>query len=122
MITKVHINGYKKFKDLSFTPNKGINILVGANDSGKSTLLEAIRLCIEKKSGSARVQDTPNPYWFNVERVQEFFKTLNSKGINDALQILPSIYIEVHFDVPNGADQFLSGMHNISKKNPLEFL
>lgn len=116
MITKVHINGYKKFKDLSFTPNKGINILVGANDSGKSTLLEAIRLCIEKKSGSARAQDTPNPYWFNVERVQEFFKTLNSKGINDALQILPSIYIEVHFDVPNGADQFLSGMHNISKK------
>ena len=48
MITKVRIIGYKKFKDFSFTPNERINILVGANDSGKSTLLEAIRLCIEK--------------------------------------------------------------------------
>jgi hypothetical protein len=116
LITKVHINGYKKFKNFSFTPNERINILVGANDSGKSTLLEAIRLCIEKKFGSAKVQDTPNPYWFNVEGVQEFFKALNSKGINDALQLLPSIYIEVHFDTPNGADHILSGMHNIERE------
>lgn len=111
MITKVRIIGYKKFKDFSFTPNERINILVGANDSGKSTLLEAIRLCIEKKSGSARMQDTPNPYWFNVEGVQEFFDNLKSKKIDDALQSLPSIYIEVHFDTPNGADPILSGMH-----------
>ena len=59
MITKVHINGYKKFKDLSFTPNKGINILVGANDSGKSTLLEAIRLCIEKNLAQQEYRTPP---------------------------------------------------------------
>ena len=59
MITKVHINGYKKFKNFSFIPNERINILVGANDSGKSTLLEAIKLCIEKNLAQQECRTLP---------------------------------------------------------------
>ncbi len=46
-ITKVTIENYKSFNGrFSFEPNKGLNILVGDNESGKSTILEAIHLAL----------------------------------------------------------------------------
>ena len=41
-IKKIQINGYGKLKDISFQLNKGINIIQGDNESGKSTLLNYI--------------------------------------------------------------------------------
>lgn len=46
-ISKIHIENLKIFKDsFKLTLNKGINILVGDNESGKSTIIEAIHLAL----------------------------------------------------------------------------
>lgn len=46
MITRIVIQGYRLFEEFELEPNPGMNILVGDNDAGKSTLLEAISLAL----------------------------------------------------------------------------
>ena len=45
-IKRISIQGYKKFKELDFEFNPKMNILIGENEAGKSTILDAIRLVL----------------------------------------------------------------------------
>ena len=46
-ICKVHIENFKTIKgSFKLNLNKGVNILVGDNEAGKSTIIEAITLAI----------------------------------------------------------------------------
>ncbi|MGQ4568305.1 ATP-binding protein [Dermabacteraceae bacterium P9123] len=69
MITKVHIRGYRKFKELVLKPHHEINIIVGANEAGKSTLLEAVTMVLTGKFEGVAASEALNPYWFNMELV-----------------------------------------------------
>lgn len=44
MISQILIDGYRVFNRFEIVPSAGMNIIVGDNDAGKSTLLEAISL------------------------------------------------------------------------------
>lgn len=44
MIKKIRIRGYRIHRDLTIYPNPKLNLIVGGNESGKSTLIEAIVL------------------------------------------------------------------------------
>ncbi len=46
MLRKVLIKNYRSFKDFKLEFSRGVNIIVGSNDAGKSTLLEAINLAL----------------------------------------------------------------------------
>ena len=63
MIQKVRIRGYRKFQDATFLVNPGTNFLVGDNESGKSTLLEAIGLVLTGRINGCRNSSIlkPNP-------------------------------------------------------------
>lgn len=58
MIRKVVIRNYRKFRNISVDLTPGTNILVGGNDNGRSTLIEAINLAL-----TGRVNGRP----FSVE-------------------------------------------------------
>src|SRR5688500_10487586 len=45
-IRKVEIANFRGIKQLAWLPSPGINCLIGPVDSGKSTVLEAIDLCL----------------------------------------------------------------------------
>lgn len=94
MITKVKIAGYRIFKEFEFQPHKNLNLIVGANESGKSTLLEAIVLALTGRINGRRVSEELNPYWFNMEVVDEFIDSRNA-GNNVAP---PEIRIELFFE------------------------
>ena len=51
-IEKIKIQGFKKFKDYEIEFNDGLNILIGENESGKSTILDAINVVINQKYNS----------------------------------------------------------------------
>ena len=74
MIEKVRIRGYRKYKDITISPVDGLNIIVGDNDAGKSTILEAINLALTGRVNGRPAQEELNPYWFNKELVDEFFE------------------------------------------------
>ena len=44
MLKKLIIKNYRVFEDFSLEFAPGLNILVGDNDAGKTTLLEAVNL------------------------------------------------------------------------------
>ena len=62
MITKIKIHGYRKFKDLTLDPNPRLNLIAGANESGKSTLMEAITLALTGRINGRWASEELNPY------------------------------------------------------------
>lgn len=42
-IKLLRIQGFKKFKNITIEFNKNMNVIVGDNEIGKSTILEAIK-------------------------------------------------------------------------------
>ncbi|MCY4108591.1 MAG: AAA family ATPase, partial [Chloroflexi bacterium] len=45
-IRHIEIRNFRAIKSLSWYPSEGMNCLIGAGDSGKSSVLEAIHLCL----------------------------------------------------------------------------
>lgn len=107
MITKIKIHGYRIYRDFEVKPNQKLNLIVGSNESGKSTLIEAISLALTGRINGKRAIEELNPYWFNSEIVGEFIKNRNS-GEKPSF---PIIKIELFFE---GCDdlQELCGAHN----------
>jgi len=94
-ITKVIIENYKCFSGrFSFEPNKGLNILVGDNEAGKSTILEAIHLALTCLLNGRYLKNELTQYLFNINSVNSYVKNL-SEG---KPAILPNILIELSFE------------------------
>jgi energy-coupling factor transporter ATP-binding protein EcfA2 len=74
LIKKVRIQGYRIYKDLMLEPNDRLNLIVGANESGKSTLMEAIALALTGRINGRGAFEELNPYWFNTDLVEEFVR------------------------------------------------
>lgn len=107
MIKRIIIEGYRCFSSLDLQPNVGLNIIVGDNEAGKSTLLEAIALALTNKVNGKWASDELNPFWFNQDLVGEFF---DKYGTEEALPT-PEIYVELHLSNEDEV-QRLRGVHN----------
>lgn len=107
MIEKIRIRGYRKFRNIVVTPNDGLNIFVGDNEGGKSTIIEAVCLAMTGRVNGRTAQEELNPYWFNQDVVREFFEE-RAKGQPVAP---PTISIEL-FLADEDALQRFTGAHN----------
>lgn len=45
-LSKFHISGYRSIKELDLNFNKGVNIIIGENNSGKTAIIDALRVCL----------------------------------------------------------------------------
>ena len=117
MITKVHIRGYRKFKELVLNPHHEMNIIVGANEAGKSTLLEAVTMVLTGKFEGVTASEALNPYWFNMELVDAFFNALSNMKADEPLPAIPKFRIDIHLEVPDGESQKMRGIHNMLKED-----
>ncbi len=86
-ISKLKIKGYKKFKEFEIKFNENLNILVGENEAGKSTILNAIDIVLNQKYKNTDKYIVKE--MLNVENVESFLK---SKKIKD----LPKVEIELY--------------------------
>ena len=76
MITKVKIQGYRIYKNLILFPNRKLNLISGPNESGKSTLMEALTLALTGRIFGRSAAEELNPYWFNTDIVEAFVKAI----------------------------------------------
>jgi len=107
VITKIKIHGYRIYKDFTFEPNKKFNLIAGANESGKSTLMEAIALALTGRINGRTASEELNPYWFNTELVEEFVKQCAAgKKVP-----WPKIHIELFFENCNNLQQFCGAIN-----------
>lgn len=90
MIEKIVIENFKCFNgrfELEF--NKDINILVGNNGVGKSTIIEAIHMALSGTFKGKSIKSSLNEYFFNRKIVEEYLKDIvNSEK--------PKILIELY--------------------------
>ena len=95
-ITKIHIENFKIFKgSFKLSLNSGINILVGDNEAGKSTIIEAIHLALSGLFCGKYLKHELTQYLFNNEVVAEYIKNLAE---DNSVAILPRILIEVFME------------------------
>lgn len=108
MIERILVKNYRIFKHLDLEPSAGMNIMVGDNEAGKSTLLEAIAMALTGKVNAKWIRDELNPYWFNTSTVTKYFASL-ATGTPNAQ---PEILIELYFTKDVDALQSMRGIHN----------
>lgn len=101
-ITKIIIGNFKKFFNSTFEFNNDLNILVGDNDSGKSTILEAIEIGLNCSYRGKSLSSELTNDLFNVEAIKTYLESDKSE------QHLPEIRIELFLE---GLPEY-KGEHN----------
>jgi len=83
-IRKIEIENFRCIKSLTWQPSPGINCLIGAGDSGKSTVLDAIDLCL----GARRTVQFTDADFHNLDVETPLTITLTIGELDDALRNL----------------------------------
>lgn len=108
MISKLLIRNFKKWKRLDLPLNNDVNILVGDNDTGKSTILQAIEMVLTGKVGGRAIEQEIAPHWFSQQCVRAYLDAAKT----DPGAPLPEIVVEAYFqDSPDVAT--LVGRNNV---------
>ena len=69
-IRKIRLINFKRFTDYTIEPNEQINILVGDNEAGKSSILEAIDLV--SGGNTRRIEAIGLDRLLNIDAVKKF--------------------------------------------------
>ena len=91
-INKIFIKNFKKIRGDYFDFNNDINILVGDNESGKSTILEAIELCLNLRHRGKPLSASLSADLFNADAVADFLAGPKDQGS------FPEILIEAYLE------------------------
>ncbi|MDV6315930.1 ATP-dependent nuclease [Idiomarina sp. HP20-50] len=89
-IKELTVKNFKKIYSDSFSFNQKVNIIVGDNDSGKTTILEALELVSSSNYRGKSISSSLSPHLFNDKAVKAYLKGDLSK------QTLPEILIELY--------------------------
>lgn len=93
-LDRLLLSNFKKFNNSEFKFDKGMNIVIGQNDSGKSSLLQAIDIALNQRGNGDWRNTSEYGTLLNVKAKKSFLdnvtNTISSK-------MLPSIKIELFF-------------------------
>lgn len=112
-IRKVKIHNFKCYKDFEITLEEGLNIIVGDNEAGKSTILEAINLALSGIINGKSIWNEISQYIFNKEIVDAYIESVDT-----APMALPDITIEIFFG--GSENSLMNGNANSDRDNSAE--
>ena len=111
-IKKLIVKNFKALKGAEVDFNENLNIIVGDNETGKSTLLEAVNLVLSGQINNRNILYDVNPYLFNNDTTQEYFDDLSKGNIGPP----PALLIEAYFNDDDSL-QKLRGTNNTLREN-----
>ncbi len=111
-ITRVYIKGFKRFTQIDLRLNPTFNVIVGDNETGKSSLLKAMGLVLTGQYDGRLVQYTVDPYLFHAGTVAAYFQKRKNGEHADP----PKIEIEAYFE-DDPALARLKGTNNMRSEN-----
>lgn len=80
-INKVKIINYRCYKKFSINLEQKMNIVVGDNEAGKSTILEAVNLAMSGYINGRNIRNELSQNLFNADVVKEYLDALNDHSI-----------------------------------------
>ena len=101
-LKKVILKNFKKFQDMEFEFEKGTNIIIGHNESGKSTLLKAIDIALNQSGNGDWSNRSEYGTLMNISALEKF------KNSEKSFTDLPEILIELYFENDDG----VNNIHN----------
>jgi len=107
-LKKIKIENFKVFKEFELEFNSGLNILVGDNEVGKSTILEAIHLALTGMINGKYLNTELTQYLFNKDAVMEYITNVE----NGVSAKPPEIKIELFFENDNEVATFMGGINS----------
>ena len=117
-IKKVKIENFKCFKQFNLDLNKDINILVGNNEAGKSTILEAIHLALTGMLNGKYLKNDLSQYLFNNDIIANYISSFEtgSTPIDP-----PKISIELFLEGKDLAELEGDGSSEKGKESGIKF-
>lgn len=115
-ISKVYIRNFKGIKELTLELKEKVNIIVGKNDSGKSTIVEAINLALSGYYRGRKLDISEN--LFNKEIVKEYVSSFQEGATRIAP---PKIAIELYFGNAEAELNELKGSINHLREDAIGF-
>jgi hypothetical protein len=98
-LRKVQISHFRSIKSLTWSPSPGLNCLIGPGDSGKSTVLDAIDLCL----GARRTIQFTDADFHGLDVSEPVSITLTIGELDDALKNFETYGLYLRgFDVATG--------------------
>jgi len=97
-IRKLKLNNFRRFKTLELTLDEKLNVLIGDNESGKSTILEAINIVLSGKK--KKIDTLLLESLFNYEVVREYLES------DHQYNNLPILFIELYLNEQNNPNLF----------------
>ncbi|MFJ6415411.1 ATP-dependent nuclease [Paeniglutamicibacter sp. NPDC091659] len=93
MISRLVLKNFLQFEHLEMEFDEELNILVGDNDTGKSTIVKALEMVLTGRIGGRPLETELTPHWFNQEVCQRFFEAIFAGKATPP----PAIVIEAYF-------------------------
>lgn len=118
-IDHVIISGFKRIrKSLFVNFERDLNLLVGDNGAGKSTILEAVHLALTGQYRGEPIRRALSQALFNNDDVDDFIK----RAVDGDLSTLPMVRIEVYLSGGNESElNELSGAVNSESRKACGF-
>lgn len=111
MITKLYIENYKIIQKACLNLKPKLNIFVGDNDSGKSTVLEALSIITSGKLNGYPLERQLRPSLFNINTREHYLNDIT----NGRFSVPPRIIMEAYFD--ETTDPVYKGTNNSLNEN-----
>ncbi|AVH55719.1 MULTISPECIES: ATP-dependent nuclease [Streptomyces] len=110
MLSKIVIRNYRIFRDFTLDFDPKMNILVGDNDAGKSTILDAIELGLTGKLRGRPLYQDLSPYLFHQDAVAEWIAALEVGRPVAPPEIIIDLFLETSSETAG-----LKGTNNLLK-------
>lgn len=114
MIERLVVKNYKKFDSLDLPLNDELNIIVGDNESGKSTVLECINLALNFKINGRFAPNELHSYLFNKKVTDNYVNKIKE----DKSTPLPEILVELYLKEDSRISKFKGRMNSLKIDKP----
>lgn len=106
-LTEFHVEGFKSIEEAGFESIEDLSVLIGKNDAGKSSFLEAVRIFLNEKG-------KPDSSHFHMHEAEEIVFSGIFEGVPDEL----SDNITDSIDVSDGTLQIVRKYDSNGKRAP----
>ena len=93
-VKRIIVSGFKALRSFDMELGENLNIIVGDNETGKTTVLEAVGLVLSGQMEGRSVLYDLDPYYFNTGMAAEYFSLLPTSASPPPPQIVIEAYLD----------------------------